>query len=279
MTMYFEDFAVGQRFDSAERKVTEDDLRAFAAVSGDTRTLRTDPHSASTTRDGRPVLPGPFGLAAFSGLCHELGLADESSVALLDTHWCYLAPVHVGDTLRFEMTITRCRRSHTGGQGTVNRHVVLLNQHGEHLQQGTTAVLVRARASGTDPVGRAFGTVPWGEALAQRLAADTRFTGATASWDGTLGLRCGDDEVHLRIYKGRVLDATPRAPHGATFTVEADELTWTELLTGPRNDFTRRAMAGQFAARGSGYEYLRLTKALTVLVDLARDLATEGAQQ
>lgn len=276
--MYFEDFAVGQRFHSAERKVTEDDLRTFAAVSGDTHPLHTDPQYAATTRFGRPVLHGPFGLAAFFGLFHELGLLDESVVALLDTNWRYLGPVHVGDTLRFEMTITRCRRSRGGEQGAVNRHVVLLNQRGECVQQGTTAVLVQARGAGADPVGRAFGTVTWGEALAQRLADDARFTGATASWDGTLGLRCGDDEVHLRIYKGRVLEATRRAPHGATFTIEADELTWAELLTGPRNDFTRRTMARQFAARGNGHEYLRLTKALNVLIDVARELAAQGAQ-
>lgn len=245
MSRYFEDFAVGQRFEGAERKVTEDDLRPLATVSGDM-------------------------------LLRELGLLDEPVLALLDTYWRYLGPVHAGDTLRFESTITRCRRS--GNQGTVNRHVVLRNQHGEPVQQGNAAVLVRARGTGADPVGRAFGTVAWGQALARRLADDASFTRATASWDGTVGLRCGDDEVQLRVYKGAVLEAVPRAPHGATFTVEADELTWTELLTGPRNDFTRRVMAGRFAARGSGYEYLRLTKALTVLVDVARELA-QGAQQ
>jgi acyl dehydratase/putative sterol carrier protein len=245
VSRYFEDFAVGQRLDCPERKVTEDDLGPVGTVSGDV-------------------------------LAHELGLRDEPVVALLDTSWRYPGPVRAGDTLRFEVTVTRCRRRPSGAQGTVNRHVVVRDQHGERVQQGRVAVLVRARGPGVDPVGRAFGTVAWGQALAGRLADDERFTGATASWDGTIGVRCGDDEVQLRIYKGAVLEATRRAPHGATFTVEADELTWTELLTGPRNDFTRRTMAGQFAARGDGYEYLRLTKALTVLVDIAREL---GAQR
>ncbi len=243
MSGYFEDFAVGQRVDCPERKVTEDDPRPLGTVGGEL-------------------------------LAHELGLTDEPAVALLATTWRYLEQVHVGDTLRCETTVTRCRRS--GEQGTVNRHVVVRNQHGERVLQGGVAVLVRAREPGTDQVGRAFGTVAWGQALARRLADDARFTGATASWDGTIGVRCGDDEVQLRIYKGTVIEATRRVPHGATFTVEADELTWTELLTGPRNDFTRRAMAGQFAARGDGYEYLRLTKALIALVDVARELGARG---
>ena len=277
MTLFFEDFAVGQRYASGERKLSEDDLRSFAELSGDTQPLHTDPAHAAMPRLGRPVLHGPLGLAVFLGLFHNLDLVAESVVALLDTNWRYLAPVHVGDVLRFEMTIIRCRRTRAGEQGVVDRHVALLNQHGERVQEGTTAILVRARTAGPDPVGRAFGTVAWGEALATRLNTEARFESATASWDGTIGLRCGEDEVHLRVYRGRVLEATRRALHAPTFTVEADELTWTELLVGPDNDFTRRTMKGEFATRGSGYEYLRLTKAVTVLVDAARELAADGA--
>ncbi|RCW45759.1 acyl dehydratase [Halopolyspora algeriensis] len=275
---YFEDFAVGQRFTSATREVTQRDPEAFTEISGDAHPLHTDPSYAATTRFARPVLQGPFGIAVVAGLFHDLAVVDSTVIAMLDTHWRYLQPIHVGDTLHFEMTITRCRRSSSGDRGVVNRHVALIDQHGQRVQEGTTAVLVQARETrdpSEDPVGCAFGTAAWGEALARRLEADREFGSATASWDGTFGLRCGEDEVHLRVYRGRVLEATRRAPLGATFTVEADELTWTELLTGPRNDFTHRAMRGQFRTRGSGYDYLRFTKALTVLVDNARSLATE----
>ena len=51
---------------------------------------------------------------------------------------------------------------------------------------------------------------------------------------------------------------------------------WTELITGARNDFMQRVMRGQFKVTGSGYEYLRLTKVLHVVVDNARKLAAEG---
>jgi putative sterol carrier protein len=138
-------------------------------------------------------------------------------------------------------------------------------------------VLVRTRGAGEDRAGWAFGTPRWAEALASRLADDARFGSAVATWDGTIGLRCGGAEVHLRIYRGRVIEVTRRAPHGATFTLGADEVTWTRLITGPRNDFLRRAMRGEFDVRGSGYEYLRLTKVLDVLVDNARALAVREA--
>ncbi|MGH3518973.1 MAG: hypothetical protein ACRDQ7_16435, partial [Haloechinothrix sp.] len=87
----------------------------------------------------------------------------------------------------------------------------------------------------------------------------------------------GAQEVHLRVYRGRVIEVTRRAPLGATFTLGASELVWTELITGPRNDFMQRAMRGQFEVQGSGYEYLRLTKVLSVICDNARALAQQEA--
>ena len=276
---YFEDYAVGQRFDSGPRVVTEQDLKSFTEVSGDRNPLHTDPDHAARAGFHGPVLQGPFGLAVVFGLLHELQGDDGAIVAMLDSNWRYLAPIRVGDALHFAMTITKCRRTSDGDRGVVNRHVVLLNQRDERVQEGTTAVLVRARD--TDPTSdhaeRAFATAEWADALADRLGRDERFTSATSSWDGTIGLRCGDEEVHLRLYRGRVIEATRRAPHGATFTVGAPELVWTELITGPHNDFMQRVMRGQFDVTGSGYEYLRLTKVLHVLVDNARELAAEGA--
>jgi acyl dehydratase len=275
--MLFEDFVVGQRFHSGLREINEQTLRVFAELSED----RCRPEGAARAQRGkRAAMPAAMGLAVFTGLFDELELVDAAAVAVLETRWRYLVPVHVGDTVRFEMTIIRCRRSSGGAAGSVRAHVALLNQAGRRAQEGTVTMEVRAREirdPDEDPVGRAFGTTGWAEALARRLGDDQRFASAVASWDGGIGVRCGDDEVHLRIYRGRILNVSRRSPHGATFTVEADELTWTELLTGPRNDFIRRAMAGQFEVRGSGYEYLRLTKALAVLVDAAHALAMTGA--
>jgi acyl-CoA thioesterase-2 len=271
--MWFEDFVVGQRFESPHRTITAADVDAFARISGDTHPMHTDPAYASTTRFGRPVVHGPFGLAAFFGLFHETGLATDSIVALLDTSWRYLKPLFAGDSVQFRMTITRCQRSRSGSRGTVNRHVLLLNQHDEVVQEGTSAMLVRARHAGPDAINRAFCTVPWGAALAARLNDDPQYAAAVGNWDGAIGLRFGQAELQLRIYRGRVIDVAPRLPAGATFTVEADEVTWADLLTGPPSDFMRGAMAGAFRTHGSGYDYLRLTRALVLLVEHARQFA------
>ncbi|MDD7942345.1 MaoC/PaaZ C-terminal domain-containing protein [Actinomycetospora lutea] len=257
---WFEDFVVGERWTSPPREVTAEDLAAFTRVSGDDHPLHAGPDA---------ILQGPFGVAVAMGLLQGLGLHGEAVLGLLDTHWAYRRPVRVGDLLTLEVTIVRARRTSAGDRGVVTRAMALTNQDGETVQDGTTAALIAARGPGPDPDGRAFGTVGWAEALTEK--AD--LADEVASWDGTVGLRCGDDEVHLRVYRGRVIEVARRSPRGATFTLGADAATWLELVEAPDNPFMRLAMAGRFTVTGDGYEYLRLTSALHRLADAAREIA------
>jgi acyl dehydratase len=259
---WFEDFAVGQRWTSGERPVTAEDLAAFTRVSGDDHPLHTGDAA---------ILQGPFGIAVAMGLLQGLGIHGDAVLGLLDTHWAYRRPVRVGDVLHLEVVIVRCRRTSRGDRGVVTRHMRLVTDAGDTVQEGTTTALLAARDRGPDPLGRAFGTVAWAQALVARL--DDAFAADLATWDGTVGLRAGDDEVHLRLYRGRVLEVVPRTPRGATFVLGADSATWLELVETPDNPFMRLAMTGRFSVTGDGYEYLRLTAALHRLVDAARAIA------
>lgn len=269
---WFEDFEVGQVFTGPPRTFSPEVVATFAAVSGDRAALHTE---GDHTTGGRALVHGPLGIAGFFGWHHELGLSDHVEAAL-DTHWDYLAPVHAGDTVSYEMTVVRARRTSALRNGVIGRHVVVRDADGAVVQQGRTSALVTARSAVDDRaerVGRSFGTPEWARALATRLDASAAFTSATATWDGTIGLRIGDDAVQFRIYRGRVLEAGRRTPHGPTFVLGASDLSWARLLTGPVNDFTVRTMRDEFAADGDAYEYLRLTAALVALVDEARALA------
>ncbi len=272
---FFEDFRPGDRFTGGPRAVTAADLAHMVAASGDHHPLHTDPAYARAAGYAQPLLHGPFGIAAFLGWFTSSGIAADTVLAMLDSNWRYLGPVMVGDDLHFEMTITRCRRSGKGDRGVVGRHVRIHNAAGVLVQEGRSAMLVRARGAAPDP-SREFFTPAWARAVAERMAADPAFQAATATWDGAFALACGDDEVAFRIYKGQVLDAGTRLPNGPAFTLVADELVWTGLFTAGSDEFMQRAMQGQFAVRGSAYEYLRLTKALTATMAAARALLREA---
>ncbi|MEO8751383.1 MAG: MaoC/PaaZ C-terminal domain-containing protein [Casimicrobiaceae bacterium] len=265
----FEDFRLGQRFAGGERVVTADDVAAFTSLSGDRHPLHTDPAYAVAQGFDRTLVQGPFALAGFFGWWFALGLAPKSLIALLDTNWRYLAPIHVGDRLRYEMTITRCHRASAGGRGIVGRAMRVFNQEGVLTQEGSTSVLVRTRGAEAF-IGQELMTRAWAERIGARLNDDTAFRSATATWDGTIGIADERDEVEFRVYRGKVLEAGVRSPNGPTFTVLASDRTWAELVSAPANDFMRQAMQGAFSVRGAAYEYLRFMRAFGLVVDAAR---------
>ncbi|NKQ57698.1 hypothetical protein HFP15_33035 [Amycolatopsis sp. K13G38] len=108
-----------------------------------------------------------------------------------------------------------------------------------------------------------------------RIRWDARedFALAAGHWGGTIGLRCGADEVHLRINRGGAVEVDRHAPLGSTFTLGASELTWTELITGEHNDFVLRLERGEFEVSGNRCEYRRWREAPAGIVDTARDVA------
>ncbi|MGW0037741.1 hypothetical protein [Gordonia sp. NPDC003376] len=121
-----------------------------------------------------------------------------------------------------------------------------------------------------------FCSPEWAELITVRLAADDAFAASLSTWDGAIGLRCDEREIQLRIYKGRIIDVTRRCPHGATFTFIASGRAWVDLVSDTDNDFMRRAIRGEFSTSGDGYEYLRLTKPLTMIVGHARAITWEA---
>lgn len=121
------------------------------------------------------------------------------------------------------------------------------------------------------------GSVGWGERLAERLGAVPAFASATGMFDGSIGIASGEREVNFRIYRGKIVEVARRSIDGSTFTVAAPEWVWVELLTGPMNDFVRRTGRGELSTRGAAFHYLRMIKALMLLIDEARAAVKEAA--
>ena len=272
----FDDFRIGQRFAGGSRKVTEDDIASFAELGGDFHPLHRDDQSARVQGYASKLAHGPFGLAAFFGWFFDLSLARADIVGLLDTDWRYVGPIYAGDTLSFRMTITGCRRTSAGDRGIVTRNVEVLNQSGTVVQAGNSALMYRCEA-GRRIKGQELFTSEWAKALADRLNANAAFVSAMAVWDGAFGLGNNRDEAAFRIYRGRVIEAGTRPPRGIDFAMHADGAVWARLMTGADGLFMIEAMRGAFSVRGNAYEYLRFTKALSLVVGAMRDFAQEGA--
>jgi hypothetical protein len=165
---------------------------------------------------------------------------------------------------------------------------VLIDQHVRLLDAGGAVVheaAVSWRAAGPDvpppdPTTDEIASPAWGGLLAARLAADPAFASSTSTFDGSIGLlsRCGGGTaaVEFRIYRGSIIETGRKTLDGPTYTIEADALTWAELITGRYDDYVRFAARSRFTVRGSGFQYLRLSKATRVMVWHARAMRQEA---
>lgn len=124
--------------------------------------------------------------------------------------------------------------------------------------------------------GQAPGSRQWAALLHERLRADARFAELIETYDGTIGLRIGGREVHIRCYRGQVLETVPRSILGADFLVDISGAEFAALMTAESNTFMESAMQRRLSSTGSGYEYLRMTTALIRIIDVCRALTADA---
>lgn len=118
--------------------VTEREVAAFTALSGDTHPMHSDPGYSSRTRFGRPIAHGVLSLALLSTvLGTKIGPPDTTVVQLGQTVR-FLRPVYPGDTITAECVVS-----------TVNpeRRIAILdcrcvNQEGQEVLRGETTIML-----------------------------------------------------------------------------------------------------------------------------------------
>jgi acyl dehydratase len=143
---YLEELSAGDTFVSAARTITESDVVAFAGLSGDFNPIHTDSEFAKDTPYGQRIVYGLLGISILTGLLDRTGLFSGTAIAMLGIRdWQFRAPLFIGDTVHFRLTIESVRRTSSGDRGVVKRYFELLNQHGELVQCGHIDILVRAR--------------------------------------------------------------------------------------------------------------------------------------
>ncbi|HUQ33461.1 MAG TPA: MaoC family dehydratase [Pyrinomonadaceae bacterium] len=123
--------------DTAElsRTVTDDDVRAFADLTGDHNPVHLDEDYASSTRFGRRVAHGMLTASLISSVLANK-LPGEGTVYLSQT-LKFVAPVYLDDTVRARVTVIEVR----GDKPIATLETVCVNQRGETLLKGEAVVL------------------------------------------------------------------------------------------------------------------------------------------
>jgi hypothetical protein len=237
---------------------------AFAAIQVGMR--------ATSAEADYPPAGGP---ALLAGLLGAVRPCPDAAVSQLT--WEQL-PAEPSGRVHLVGTVTRCGPGGPRGSGRIVQDLRLVDAAGTELQRGRVQWHVPSVSVPDDPARTAFsfGSVEWGKRVGARLSANAAFRSTTTPFDGAIGFSSGTDEVSFRIYRGEVIEVARKAVSGPTFTIDAPELTWLALLTSPTNDFVRRTMTGAFKVRGDGFQYVRMIKAIMLILDEARAEAAEA---
>ena len=125
--------------DAAEvsKTVADEDVRAFAELTGDHNPVHLDEGYAARTRFGRRIAHGMLGASLISAvLANEL--PGRGTVYLSQT-LKFTAPVFLGDTVTARVVVKHVRED----KPVVTLETVCTNQRGERVVEGEAVVLVR----------------------------------------------------------------------------------------------------------------------------------------
>ncbi len=136
---YFDDFQVGETIVTRGRTITETDIVAFAALTGDWYPLHSDAEYAKKGPFGERIAHGLLILSVANGL---LPLYDMAIVAFYGMDKVrFTAPTKIGDTIHVELeVIDRQGKGDLGGVITLRESVK--NQKGEAVALATLKALI-----------------------------------------------------------------------------------------------------------------------------------------
>jgi acyl dehydratase len=143
---FFEDFQVGDRFESPSKTLTDAHFLFFAGMTGDAHPIHYDDEYAKTTRFGRRLAHGLL-LASLTavGASTLAPVIEASIVAFVEQTMRFRAPAFIGDTLKPGHEVIALERKRSAGLLTLR--VTLTNQRGETILEGEHRYLIAYRAA------------------------------------------------------------------------------------------------------------------------------------
>jgi len=131
--MYFEDFQIGQKFESKGRTVTEADVVLFTGLTGALNPLFLDEEYGKTTRFKGRIVPGLLTASIGVGLTYQLPSDPfgEGFVALTKVEIDAKKPVKIGDTLKSVVEVVDKKEREKDGK--VYLQIRVINQNKDEV--------------------------------------------------------------------------------------------------------------------------------------------------
>lgn len=139
----FEEFKVGNQYESQGRTVTEADVVTFAGLSGDFNPLHTDAEFAQSTPFGERIAHGMLVAAMATGMANWTGIFEGTTLALMEQQIRYRGAVKFGDTVRLQLEVAEKRETSKSDRGIVRFMARVLNQRDDVVIDGEWTLLMR----------------------------------------------------------------------------------------------------------------------------------------
>ena len=143
----YEEFEVGQRFETPRRTVIEADISSFASLTADFNPLHMDSVFAAQSDYKGRITHGPMIVGMAFGLASRADVMDGTVLALLEIGWKFAKPVRPGDTISAVFTVLEKRATRAPDRGVVTLQIEVFNQHGDIAQIGTAKTLIRRKSA------------------------------------------------------------------------------------------------------------------------------------
>ncbi|NOZ50341.1 MAG: hypothetical protein GXP37_09895 [Chloroflexi bacterium] len=145
---YWDDFSVGETFDSPGITVTETHLVNWAGLTMDFYPLHMNEEYARHTPFGERIAHGPLTFALAVGMMAMTGAAKDSVIAWLGVDNMRIpAPVKIGDTIKLHVEVTEMRPTRKPSQGLTTMRYTVSNQHQQMVMVFDMKFLMHKRAS------------------------------------------------------------------------------------------------------------------------------------
>ena len=147
---YFDEFGVGDTFQTAGWTVTETHIVNFCGAVGLHEPLFTNKHYLETeTRFGGLIAPGPMILAtAAAQFGTESGWFDGTVIAMMGIdHVRFHAPLRCDDTMYVTAEIVSLTPTSKPGRGVVTQRLTVRNQRQEIVMEFQMSEMVMAKSA------------------------------------------------------------------------------------------------------------------------------------
>jgi 3-hydroxybutyryl-CoA dehydratase len=141
---WFEDFKVGDHFESPSKTLTDAHFMFFAGMTGDAHPLHYDDEYAKRTKFGRRLAHGLLLTSMTAvGASTLAPIIEESIIAFVEQTTRFKGPAFIGDTIKPRHEVVALDRKRSAG--LLALRVTLTNQREEIVLEGEHRYLIAYR--------------------------------------------------------------------------------------------------------------------------------------